>query len=68
MNSAFLKSVGLKAVYVVVAAGALALANWTTANPDIGLWTFDSLKLAVATAVVAALKKFVTGFFTGEGA
>ena len=65
MDLAFLRSIGLKAVYVVVAAAALALANWTTANPDIGLWTMDSLKLAVATAVVAALKKFVSNFFTG---
>ena len=63
MDSKFLRSVLLKAVYVVVASGALALANWTTAHPDIGLWTLDSLKIALATAVVAGLKKAVTGFF-----
>lgn len=65
MDSKFLRSVLLKAVYVIVAAGALGLANWTTANPDIGLWTLDSLKIALATAVVAALKKYATSFFTG---
>lgn len=66
MDTKFLRSIAWKAVYVVIAAAVLALANWTTANPDIGLWTLDSLKIAVATAVVAALKKFVTGFFTGQ--
>lgn len=65
MDSKFFRSVGLKALYVVIASAALALANWTTANPDIGLWTLDSLKIAVATAVVAGLKKYVTNFFTG---
>lgn len=62
-DSKFLVSVLWKFVYVVVAAAALAIANWTQANPDIGLWTIDSLKIAVAAAVVAAVKKFITGFF-----
>jgi hypothetical protein len=59
----FLKAVALKAVYVVIAAAAMALMGWLDAHPDIGLWTFDSLKIAVGAAVVAALKRFVGNWF-----
>jgi hypothetical protein len=31
--------------------------------PEPGLWTMDSLKIAVLAAVVAAVKKFVANFF-----
>lgn len=63
-DKAFIRSVLLKGVYVVIAAAAAGLLGWLDANPDIGLWTMDSLKIAVLSAVVAAGKKFVTGFFT----
>ncbi len=66
MDSKFLRSIGLKALYVVIASAALGLTGWLNAHPDVGLWTLDSLKIAVGAAVVAGLKKFVTGFFTGE--
>ena len=62
-DSGFLRSVALKALYVVIAAAAMGLMGWLEANPDIGLWTMDSLKIAVGASVVAALKKFVGGFF-----
>ena len=59
----FLRSVAYKALYVVVAAGAMGAVGWLDANPDVGLWTLDSFKLAIGAAVVAALKKFVGNFF-----
>lgn len=64
MDTAFIRSIALKALYVVVASAAAGLLGWLQANPDIGLWTLDTLKIAVLTAVVAGLKKFVTNFFT----
>ena len=66
MDTKFLRSIGLKAVYVIVASAVLGLAGWLDANPDVALWTMDSLKIAVVAAIVAGVKKFVTGFFTGE--
>lgn len=63
MDTAFWRSVGLKAVYVIVASAVAGLAGWLNTNPDLGLWTLDSLKIAVLTAVVAGLKKFVANFF-----
>ena len=65
MDTAFWRSTALKAVYVIVASAAAGLLGWLDANPDLGLWTLDSLKIALLAAVVAGLKKFVTGFFTG---
>lgn len=62
-DKAFLRSTALKFVYVVVASAALGLTGWLDANPDAGLWTFDALKIAVATAVVAGVKKFAASFF-----
>ncbi len=62
-DKAFLRSIALKGVYVVVASAVLGLSGWLDANPDAALWTLDSLKIAVATAVVAGVKKFVTNFF-----
>ena len=63
MDLLFLRSIALKFAYVIVAAALAALAGWVQATPDFGLWTMDSLKIAVLTAVVAAAKKFVTSFF-----
>ena len=68
MDSKFLRSIALKGLYVILASAVLGLAGWLDANPDIGLWTMDSLKIAVVAAIVAGVKKFVTGFFTGEPA
>ena len=62
-DKAFLRSVALKAVYVVVASAVLGLTGWLDANPDVALWTLDSLKIAVATAVVAGVKKFAGNIF-----
>lgn len=62
-DTKFFKSVGLKAVYVLVASAVLGLTGWLDANPDVALWTIDSLKIAVAASVVAGLKKFVTNIF-----
>ena len=66
MFTPFIRSIAFKAVYVIIAAAVAALAGWTQANPDIGLWTLDSLKIAVLTAVVAAIKKFAFSFFYPE--
>jgi hypothetical protein len=65
MDLLFLRSIALKFGYVIVAAAVAALAGWVDTNPEFGLWTMDSLKIAVITAVVAAAKKFITNFFTG---
>jgi hypothetical protein len=66
MDSKFLRSIALKGLYVVIASAVLGLSGWLDANPNVGLWTMDSLKIAVAASIVAGVKKFVTGFFTGE--
>lgn len=63
----FIRSILWKFVYVIVAAAVATLAGWLQANPEVGLWTFDSLKIAVLASVVAAVKKFVSGFFTIGG-
>ena len=62
-DKAFLRSIALKGVYVVVASAILGLSGWLDANPDVALWSFDTLKVAVATAVVAGIKKFATNLF-----
>lgn len=62
-DKAFLRSIALKAVYVIAASAVLGLTGWLDANPDVALWTLDSLKIAVATAVVAGVKKFATNLF-----
>lgn len=62
-DKAFLRSVALKGVYVIVASAVLGLSGWLDANPNAGLWTFDSLKIALATAVVAGIKKFAGNMF-----
>jgi hypothetical protein len=62
-DKAFLRSVALKAVYVVVASAVLGLTGWLDANPDVALWSLDSLKIALATAVVAGVKKFAGNIF-----
>jgi hypothetical protein len=62
-DKAFLRSILLKAAYVVAASAVLGLSGFLDSNPDVALWSFDTLKIAVATSVVAGLKKFVTSFF-----
>ena len=62
-DKAFLRSIALKGVYVVVASAILGLSGWLDANPDVALWSFDTLKVAVATAVVAGVKKFAQNLF-----
>ena len=59
----FLRSILWKAIYVVAAAAVAGLAGWLDTNPDVGLWTLDSLKIAVLASVVAALKKFAGSWF-----
>jgi hypothetical protein len=63
MDLLFLRSIALKALYVIVAAAATAVASYVTGNPEMSLWSIATLKLAVITAVVAAVKKFITNFF-----
>jgi hypothetical protein len=63
MDLALLKSILLKGVYVVLAAALTALAAFVSGNPDMSLWSIAALKLAVITAVVAAVKKWVANFF-----
>lgn len=63
MDIAFLRSVALKGLYVVIAAAATAIAAYVTSTPEMSLWTMDTLKLAVITAVVAAVKKWVANMF-----
>jgi hypothetical protein len=64
MDLLFLRSIALKFAYVVIAAAATAVTAYVTGNPEMSLWSIAALKLAVITAVVAAVKKFVTNFFT----
>ena len=60
----FVRSLLYKVAYVVAASAVLGLSGWLDANPDVALWTFDSLKIAVAAAVIAGVRKLVTSFFT----
>ena len=65
MNPTF-RSIALKFIYALAASLALGLSGWLEINTDAGAWTLVSLKLALGTAVVAGLKKFIAGMFIGS--